>query len=383
MDNNYIGESSSPLNTVKELKTTERTKHVCNTRCCKLEAYDWLKSVPFPEGKKPFYFVEIRFKYNRRDFFSYDPALELKENDVVAVEAEQGHDIGIVSLMGEVVRLQMQRKGISLSTSFRKVYRKARIQDIERWIQSIDRENKTLTQTRQIIRDLQLDMKLDDLEFRGDGTKAIFYYTATKRIDFRELIKILAERFRIKVEMKQIGIRQEAAKVGGIGSCGREMCCSTWVSSFQSVSTQSARIQQIPINPQKLAGQCGKLKCCLNYEQDAYVDVMRFFPPTNIHLKSKQGVATFVKADVFKHLLTYSYYDEHEIQKMIELPLISVWKIIKLNEQSQYPDKFEDLISTDNVEEKIEFQKMNLDDLNRFDKNKQQQNRKHHSKRRN
>jgi cell fate regulator YaaT (PSP1 superfamily) len=383
MNDNYIGEFSSPLNTVKELKATERTKHVCLTRCCKLDAYDWLKEVPFPEGKEPFYFVEIRFKYNRREFFSYDPTLELKKNDVVAVEAEQGHDIGIVSLTGEVVRLQMQRKSVPLSTTFKKIYRKARIQDIERWVQSIERENKTLTQTRQIIRDLQLDMKLDDLEFRGDGTKAIFYYTAAKRIDFRELIKILAERFRIKVEMKQIGIRQEAAKVGGIGSCGREMCCSTWVSSFQSVSTQSARTQQLPINPQKLAGQCGKLKCCLNYEQDTYIDVIRYFPATNIHLKSKQGVAVFVKADVFKHLLTYSYHDEHDIQRMVDLPLMSVWKIIKLNEQSQYPDKFEDFISTGNAEEKIEFQKVNLDDLNRFDKRKQQHNRRYNNKRRN
>ena len=373
MNDKYIGESFSPMNTVKELKEANQTQHILLTRCCKLDAYDWMKDMPFPDEKEPFYYVEIRFKYNRREFFSYEPDLELQEGDVVAVEAEQGHDIGIVSLIGEVVRFQMQRKGISLSMTFKKVYRKARIQDIERWIQSIERENKTLTQTRQIIRDLQLEMKLDDLEFRGDGTKAIFYYTAAKRIDFRELIKILAERFRVKVEMKQIGIRQEAAKVGGIGSCGREMCCSTWVSAFQSVSTHSARIQQLPINPQKLAGQCGKLKCCLNYEQDTYVDVMRHFPTTNIHLKSKQGMATFVKADVFKNLLTYSYYDEHNTSKMIELPLISVWKIIKLNEKSQYPDKFEDFIAADNtVDEKIEFQKVNQDDLNRFDKRKQQ-----------
>jgi cell fate regulator YaaT (PSP1 superfamily) len=298
--------------------------------------------------------------------------LELQEGDVVAVETDQGHDIGIISLMGEVVRIQMQRKGVSPEATFKKIYRKARIQDIERWVQSIDRESKTLTQTRQIIRDLQLDMKLDDLEFRGDGMKAIFYYTAAKRIDFRELIKILAERFRIKVEMKQIGIRQEAAKVGGIGSCGREMCCSTWVSSFQSVSTQSARTQQIPINPQKLAGQCGKLKCCLNYEQDTYVDAMRHFPPLTVRLKSKQGNAVFVKADVFKNLLTYSYFNEHNSSQMVDLPVISVWKILKMNEQSQYPEKFEDYISVDVSDEKIEFQKVNQDDLNRFDKRKRQ-----------
>jgi cell fate regulator YaaT (PSP1 superfamily) len=382
MNDNYIGEVTSPLNTVKELKATERTRHVCDTRCCKLEAYNWLKDIPFPEEKTPFYFTEVRFKYNRREFFSYDPALELQEGDVVAVETDQGHDIGIISLMGEVVRLQMQRKGVTPSATFKKVYRKARIQDIERWIQSIDRESKTLTQTRQIIRDLQLDMKLDDLEFRGDGMKAIFYYTAAKRIDFRELIKILAERFRIKVEMRQIGIRQEAAKVGGIGSCGREMCCSTWVSSFQSVSTQSARTQQIPINPQKLAGQCGKLKCCLNYEQDTYVDVMRYFPANTIRLRSKQGVATFVKADVFKKRLTYSYHDEHDISKMVELPVVSVWKIIKLNEQSKFPDKFEDFISEAVADEKIEFQKVNQDDLNRFDKRKRQRDKQKDNKKR-
>jgi cell fate regulator YaaT (PSP1 superfamily) len=341
-----------------------------------------LKDIPFPEDKTPFYFTEVRFKYNRREFFSYEPELELQEGDVVAVETDQGHDIGIISLMGEVVRLQMQRKGVPTSGTFKKVYRKARIQDIERWILSIDRESKTLTQTRQIIRDLQLDMKLDDLEFRGDGTKAIFYYTAAKRIDFRELIKILAERFRIKVEMRQIGIRQEAAKVGGIGSCGREMCCSTWVSSFQSVSTQSARTQQIPINPQKLAGQCGKLKCCLNYEQDTYVDVMRYFPPNTIRLRSKQGVAFFVKADVFRKMLTYSYRDEHDISQMVDLPVVSVWKIIKLNEQSKFPDKFEDFISDDVADDKIDFQKVNQDDLNRFDKRKRQRGRKRPNKKR-
>jgi cell fate regulator YaaT (PSP1 superfamily) len=375
MNDNYIGEISSPLNTVKELKATERTRHVCDTRCCKLDAYDWLKDIPLPEERKPFYFTEVRFKYNRREFFSYEPTLEIQEGDVVAVETDQGHDIGIITLMGEVVRLQMQRKGVAPATTFKKIYRKARIQDIERWVQSIDRESKTLTQTRQIIRDLQLDMKLDDLEFRGDGMKAIFYYTAAKRIDFRELIKILAERFRIKVEMRQIGIRQEAAKVGGIGSCGREMCCSTWVSSFQTVSTQSARTQQIPINPQKLAGQCGKLKCCLNYEQDTYVDAMRHFPPNTTRLRSKQGNAFFVKADVFKGLYTYSYRNEHDIPQMVELPVTSVWKIIKMNEQSQYPDKFEDYISdNNNTDEKIDFQKVNQDDLNRFDKRKHQKN---------
>ena len=374
MNDNYIGESSSQLNTVKELKATEQTRHVCDTRCCKLDAYNWLKDIPLPEERKPFYFVEVRFKFNRREFFSYEPALEVKEGDVVAVESDQGHDIGIISLMGEVVRLQMQRKNVSPSATFRKIYRKARLQDIERWIQSIGRESKTLTQTRRIIRDLQLDMKLDDLEFRGDGAKAIFYYTAAKRIDFRELIKILAEQFRIKVEMKQIGIRQEAAKVGGIGSCGREMCCSTWVSAFQSVSTQSARTQQIPINPQKLAGQCGKLKCCLNYEQDTYVDVVRYFPAPTVRLRSKKETAVFVKADVFKNLLTYSYSDENKINKMVELPLLSVWKIIKMNEASQYPEKLEDFVSDNIADDKIDFQKMNLDDLTRFDKRKQQRN---------
>jgi len=381
MNENYISEYPSQLSTVKELKTTERTKHVCDTRCCKLEAFNWLKEAPLPEGKQPFYFVEIRFKFNRREFFTYDPSLEINEGDIVAVEAEQGHDIGIITLMGEVVRLQMQRKGISLSSTFKKVYRKARIQDIERWVQSIGRESSTLTKTRQIIRDLQLDMKLDDLEFRGDGTKAIFYYTAAKRIDFRELIKILAEQFRIKIEMKQIGIRQEAAKVGGIGSCGREMCCSTWVFSFQSVSTLSARTQQIPINPQKLAGQCGKLKCCLNYEQDTYVDAMRHFPAPTIRLRSKQYVATYVKCDVFKGLLTYNYRDENDISRMIDLPLLAVWTIIKMNEQSQFPEKFEDCITADNLDDKIEFQKMNLDDLTRFDKNKQKPKRKHNNRR--
>lgn len=381
MNDNILEENKEEIESGGELKFCAKEPSKTATRCVQCQdAYDWLQDIPMPEEKEDFYFAEVRFKNDHRGFFSYAPELELTEGDIVAVEADQGHDVGTVVLTGEIVRFQMKRKNFSNLESCKKVYRKARLQDIEKWIQSVDREQKTLMQTRRIIDDLRLDMKLNDLEFRGDGTKAIFYYTANDRVDFRELIKILAERFRIKIEMRQIGVRQEAAKVGGIGSCGREMCCCSWMSGFQSVSTQSARLQQLPLNPQKLAGQCGKLKCCLNYEQDVYADELRYFPNPNIRLKTKSGDAVFVKSDVLSRKLYYAYVGERGGTPLIAISANDAWRIIKMNEKNQFPDKLEDFnYGEAEVDGKINFERVNQDDLTRFDKPKQQQQRRNNN----
>lgn len=347
-------------------------ERVIETRCQKLLSHNWLKNLPTAPETKPCDMVEVRFKNSHKEFFRCPPEIEVKEGDVVAVEATAGHDIGIVSLTGEVVNCQYNRKESHKRNheELKKVYRKARLSDIEKWIVSIDREHETLIETRKIVEDLKLDMKLNDVEYQGDNTKAIFYYTAEDRVDFRELIKILAERFRIRVEMKQIGIRQEAARMGGLGSCGRELCCSSWTSVFQSVSTQTARTQQLPLNPQKLAGQCCKLKCCLNYEQDVYVDSIRYFPAPNTLLRSKEGNAHFVKLDAFKKLLWYAYNNVPNNNQLMVFELNKVWEIIKMNEKNELPEKLGDLAYKKEANTGGFANMQNQDDLNRFDKNR-------------
>ncbi|MDD4847492.1 MAG: regulatory iron-sulfur-containing complex subunit RicT [Bacteroidales bacterium] len=347
-------------------------ERIIETRCQKLLSHNWLKGFPVSPNKKGNGMIEVRFKNSHKEFFNCPPELEVKEGDVVAVEATMGHDIGIVSLTGDVVEFQYNRKESHKRTheELKKVYRKARLADIEKWIVSIDREHETLIETRKIVEDLKLGMKLNDVEYQGDNTKAIFYYTAEDRVDFRELIKILAERFRIRIEMKQIGIRQEAARMGGLGSCGRELCCSSWTSVFQSVSTQTARSQQLPLNPQKLAGQCCKLKCCLNFEQDVYVDSIRYFPQQHIRLRSKEGEANFVKMDVFKKLLWYAYSNVPNNNQLMVFELNKVWEIIKMNENRQYPEKLEDLAYKKEANTGGFSNMQNQDDLNRFDKNR-------------
>ena len=259
--------------------------------CGKVTATNWMKDVRQPGGS-PFDIVEVRFKNNRKDYFKLPDGLEVQEGDLVAVEGQPGHDVGLVSLTGEVCRLQMRRKKIDPEgENIRKVFRRAKPQDIERWKETLKEEHAALIKTRQIAADLGLEMKVNDVEFQGDRSKAIFYYTADDRVDFRQLIKVLAEEFHSRVEMKQIGVRQEAGKVGGIGTCGRELCCSTWLTNFKSVTTGAAKAQQILPNPQKLAGQCGKLKCCLNFEYEVYVDAMKKFPPTNSMIRFQKGLA--------------------------------------------------------------------------------------------
>ncbi len=334
--------------------------------CSKLDTFDWLKDFPPPPGTPGFDCIEVRFKNSRKDYYRNLPEHEVHVGDIVAVEASPGHDIGIVSLTGEVVRYQMKRKGIDYTNpDLRKVYRKARPGDIEKWTTTVLKEDSTMFRTREIAARLNLKMKVNDVEYQGDDTKAVFYYTADERVDFRELIKLLAEEFRIRIEMRQIGARQEAARLGGIGSCGRELCCATWLSSFNTVSTNAARIQQLSLNPQKLAGQCGKLKCCLNYEYAAYNEAMKNFPPDDTILFTQKGEAFPQKVDVFAGIIWYSY--KSDPNNLLEIPVDSVKEIMQKNKKNQPVTGLEDYARV--IEKKTQYDNViGEDDLNRFDK---------------
>jgi len=285
----------------------------CGTDSCnKLTVFDWLSNMSLPNGQEPFIGVEVRFKNGRKHYYKNSENLTLSIGDIVAVQAKSGHDVGMVTLTGELVRIQMKRKKVELDDeeNVLKIYRKATQKDIDIWSKSRDREERMKVKARQFAIDLKLKMKISDIEFQGDGSKATFYYTAEERVDFRELIKVFAREFRTRIEMRQVGFRQEAARLGGIGSCGRELCCSTWLTDFRSVSTSAARYQQLSLNPLKLAGQCGKLKCCLNYELDSYLDALKSFPKTDVKLHTQKGVAVCQKTDIFKGLMWYAYEGE-------------------------------------------------------------------------
>ncbi len=348
--------------------------------CCKLEVYDWLNDVEHmtdPEG-----IVEVRFKNTRKDYFRNINNLKLKAGDLVAVEANPGHDIGIVSLVGELVKLQMKKHKVTLiNGDIRKVYRKAKTADLEKWREAMALEHQTMIKSRQIAAELKLDMKIGDVEYQGDKTKAIFYYIAEGRVDFRQLIKVLAETFHIRIEMKQIGARQEAGRIGGIGPCGRELCCATWISSFVSVTTNSARYQEISLNPQKLAGQCGKLKCCLNFELDSYIDAQKDFPSANIPLETEQGQYRFMKADIFGRLMYY-IEDSKNGSSPVAVPVDRVREIIQLNKKGKKVPQLLDN-SKENVNEKQkEYEDiLSPEGLTRFDAQKSRtRKKKRHSR---
>ena len=342
--------------------------------CSKVTSCNWMRGIRQP-GIKPFDCVEVRFKNNRKDFFRLPDGLEVTEGDVVAVEGSPGHDIGIVSLTGEVCRIQMKKRRVNpADESIRKLFRRAKSTDLERWVASLKNENEALLKTRRIAQELNLEMKVNDVEYQGDNAKAIFYYTADDRVDFRTLIKVLAEEFHVRIEMKQIGVRQEAGKVGGLGTCGRELCCSTWLTNFKSVTTSAAKTQQILPNPQKLAGQCGKLKCCLNFECEVYADALKKFPPANISIRFKKGLAMYKKTDVFRGIMWYAYENESELYA---IPAESVKQLIEMNRHQEYPERLEDyqveLMSTaalaqetDNAEFERELRRM-ADDMNDSD----------------
>lgn len=337
-------------------------------QCCKLDCTNWLSDMPEASTKSQFNIVEVRLKNNRKDFYSLPDEGVFVEGDIVAVEASPGHDIGIITLMGEIVRLQMKNRKVDPeSEDVKKVYRKARLADIEKWVIAIEKEEKTLAQSRELAGDLHLVMKFNDVEYQGDGTKAVFYYSAEDRVDFRELIKILAERFRIRIEMRQIGVRQEAARVGGIGICGRELCCASWLTSFNSVTTNTARAQQLTLNPQKLAGQCGKLKCCLNYEHDTYLEEYKTFPDSNVMLKTAKGNAVYQKTDIFKRIMWYSY--QNNPMYLFALSAENVEKLIQQNKKGVIPESLDSFAMT-NVKTTEYDMSVQNEDLSRFDKKK-------------
>jgi cell fate regulator YaaT (PSP1 superfamily) len=321
----------------------------CDTGGCnKLNIYNWLSNMELPSGQAPFNIVEVRFKGSRKEFFRLEPDMQFKVDDMIAVEGNPGHDIGKVSIAGELVRLQLKKRGIKESSDeIKKVYRMARPIDIEKWEEAKAAEENTMYRARTIALQLKLSMKLSDVEYQGDMKKATFFYTADERVDFRELIKRLAEEFKVRIEMRQIGMRQEASRLGGIGSCGRELCCSTWLTDFKSVTTGAARYQNLALNPLKLAGQCGKLKCCLNYELDSYLDALRDLPDTNTYLKTEKGTAVHRKTDIFKRLMWYSYSNKlstsevatqfKESEDWVALPVDRVKEIISLNRKEVKP----------------------------------------------
>lgn len=336
-------------------------------RCCKLDVHDWLKDLVLPDGQPGFDCIEVRFKNSRKDFFRVPTDVKYAEGDIVAVEASPGHDIGIVTMVGETVKFQMRKKRVNpKSEHIKKVYRKARLSDIEKWLNAVDLEDSAKVKARKIARRLDLGMKINDVEYQGDETKAIFYYTAEERVDFRELIKLMAEEFKIRIEMRQIGMRQEAARLGGIGSCGRELCCGTWLTNFKSVTTNTARTQQLSLNPQKLAGNCGKLKCCLNYENAVYLDALKEFPNQDIVLKTEKGDAIHQKTDIFKKVMWYSYVSDQS--NLLALSIDKVKEIIATNRSGKFPVSLEDLAIK--REQKADFGSSAIEeeDINRFDK---------------
>ena len=311
--------------------------------CCKgcgrqdkqLNTYDWLADIPGNADESEL--VEVQFKNTRKGYFRNSNKIPLEKGDIVAVEATPGHDIGVVTLTGRLVPLQMKKANIKSEADIKRIYRKAKPVDMEKYNEAKAREHSTMIRSRQIALDLNLNMKIGDVEYQGDGNKAIFYYIADERVDFRQLIKVLADAFRVRIEMKQIGARQEAGRIGGIGPCGRELCCATWMTSFVSVSTSAARFQDISLNPQKLAGQCAKLKCCLNYEVDCYVEAQKRLPSREITLETKDGEFFFFKADILSNQITYSS-DKNIPANLVTISGRRAFEIIGLNKRGIKPD---------------------------------------------
>lgn len=330
-----------------------------------------------PDGAKPFDCVEVRFKNSRKEFFRNTAELPLSIGDIVATQAKSGHDVGIVTLTGELVRVQMKKKKTVANGELPKIYRKATQKDIDKWQKCRDKEEEVKKRSREMAILLRLEMKISDVEFQGDGSKATFYYTAEERVDFRQLIKDMAKAFGIRIEMRQIGYRQEAQRLGGIGSCGRELCCSTWLTDFRSVSTSSARYQQLSLNPQKLAGQCGKLKCCLNYELDLYMEALKDFPAQEVKLETEKGLAFCQKADIFKGILWYSYKEDPSAWHALTKD--QVHQIMESNKRRKKVNSLEEFASVNVKEDSLIFENSaGQDSLTRFDrpKRKRKKNKK-------
>ncbi len=336
--------------------------------CSKLEVYDWLANVALPSGQKPFDIVEIRFKNSRKEFYKNTKEIKLQTGDVVVVDGAPGYDVGVISVIGELARIQVSKKAPGFKHSEAKKIKKiAEQDDIDNWIKARSLEKEVMYKARTIAVNLSLQMKISDVEYQGDLSKATFYYTAEGRVDFRQLIRDMADEFKIRVEMKQIGSRQEASRLGGIGSCGRELCCSTWLTDFRSVSTSAARYQQLSLNPQKLAGQCGKLKCCLNYELDSYLDALKAFPKGDLKLRTEKGTATYIKTDVFRQQMWYAYDgDKTQGSTLVSLGPERVREIIKLNKDGKKPNDLMEYVVKEKVEVPAYANVDGQDSLDRF-----------------
>lgn len=349
----------------------------CGTGGCnQMNVFDWLTDLEDHKTTNNLH-VEVRFKNGRKGYFLNPDNLDLKVGDVVSVESSPGHDIGTVSLTKDLVQLQIKKKKIK-EDEIKKIYRVARPADIEKWQEAIKLEKPTMTKARKLAIELGLDMKICDVEYQGDKTKATFFYTADNRVDFRELIRRYAEAFKVRIEMRQIGARQEAAKLGGVGSCGRELCCSSWLSDFRTVNTGAARYQQLSLNPQKLAGQCGKLKCCLNYELDSYLDALKDFPNNNIKLLTKKGTYTHFKSDIFSKTMWYSL--RGEVSELVAVPTDRVKEVIELNKKEEIPEFLYQIQVEPKVVEPTYLNVVGQDELTRFDSKKKKKKKKRFNK---
>ena len=360
----------------------------CGTDSCnKLTVFDWLGNMQTPQDSGIFKIVEVRFKNSRKSFHSLPDQGKLVVGDPVIIEVENGYDLGLISLTGELVRFQMKKKKVAINSEMvTKILRKANQEEIDKWHFFRDKESQIQRQARELAISLGLEMKISDVEYQADGKKATFFYTADNRVDFRQLIKDMAKAFSIRVEMRQIGLREEASRLGGIGSCGRELCCSTWLTDFRSVSTSAARYQQLSLNPLKLAGQCGKLKCCLNYELDAYRLALKNFPKSDIKLKTEKGIGVFQKMDIFKEHLWYSYTDDWMNWQLLSLD--AVLEIIEKNKNNEKVSSLEQYIDKpttfSNNDLEVNFENVvGQESLNRFDQKRRDKNKRRKKRNRN
>lgn len=337
--------------------------------CSKLEVYDWLANMEPPSGQSPYDIIEVRFKNSRKGFYRNTKNTPYQVGDVVTVEVSPGKDIGVVSVVGELARIQVRKKAPGFKPmEAKKVIAIADQTDIDRWIEARTLEKEALFRARTLAVNLKLDMKISDVEYQGDLTKAVFFYTAEGRVDFRQLIKDMADTFKVRIEMRQIGARQEASRLGGIGSCGRELCCSTWLTDFRSVSTSAARYQQLSLNPQKLAGQCGKLKCCLNYELDMYLDAIKAFPKGETKLRTEKGSAIHIKTDVFKQQMWYVYEGDSVGGGLIAMHPDRVREVLRMNKDGKKPADLNEYVAPEKTIALPDYENVvGQDSLNRFE----------------
>ena len=357
----------------QQYKCTPCQRGLCAQGCghdqCQMNIHDYLADLP--DNREVTDLVEVQFKNTRKGFYRNVNHLNIKKGDIVAVEAMPGHDIGIVTMTGRLVALQMRKSGLKPDEEPKRLYRIARQTDMEKYHEAKAREHQTMIRSRKAAQDLGLEMKIGDVEFQGDGNKAIFYYIADGRVDFRELIKVLADLFHVRIEMRQIGVRQEAGRIGGFGPCGRELCCSTWMRSFQSVGTAAARFQDISLNPQKLAGQCAKLKCCMNYEVDQYIEASRRLPSREVSLHTTDGEFFFFKADILSNMVTYSS-DKRIAANLTVIPARRAMEIIEMNRHGEKPATLEEEPKENDKPLDLAVQ----EDLHRFDKKKRKKKKK-------